>query len=528
MTNKRNKNLPCLMVMAAMLLSAYSAGGPQAINYWTANAERSGVVHAGNGREAVVLCMQGRKVVMQVQVDRAAGFSYKARFFHVDPDLTMKGRVMAEVGGDSNPSLRVNGRPLRCDLPSSVAFDGMLTVVYPESDGIVPARTVYPSLRNPVIVDEWQLRNATDKPLTVDFSMPGKVKTATEKTVLVWTRQGPASTVVEPGGAVSMVSCLRAQSKDGPDTNLSVDVAAEHAARRALAEAAWRGLPGFVPGPMADDWSETDCDFTLTRKAIGFIDGHLEKNPKNPFFLVLSTSSPHNPFLVPEAMKGKNQAGPRGDLVTVVDWAVGQIAEHLAKLGLANETLLIVTSDNGAVRGENGHKSENDFWENKASVYEGGHRIPFIARWPGKIRPGTTSSETISLIDFFATCAALTRTALPDDAGEDSRNVLPAILGQPGGRPLHEAMIFDSGNGEFSVRQGRGKAVAGTLDSLKAISADTKSGQLYDLDEDPGEKNDLWAKHPDIAKSMIELLIKYRAEGRSRPLPFEERVNGVR
>jgi arylsulfatase A len=279
----------------------------------------------------------------------------------------------------------------------------------------------------------------------------------------------------------------------------------------------WRGLPGFVPGPMADDWSETDCDFTLTRKAIDFIDGHLKQNPKNPFFLVLSTSSPHNPFLVPEAMKGKSQAGPRGDLVTVVDWAVGQIADHLAKRGLANETLLIVTSDNGAVRGENGHRSENDFRGYKASVYEGGTRVPFIARWPGKIRPGTTSSETISLIDLFATCAALTGTALPDEAAEDSRDVLPAILGRTGARPLHEAMIFDSGNGEFSVRQGRWKVIAGTLDNLKAISADGKSGQLYDLDEDPGEQNDLWAKHPDIARSMIELLIKYRAEGRSRP-----------
>jgi hypothetical protein len=253
MTNKRNKNLPCLMVMAAMLLSAYSAGGPQAINYWTANAERSGVVQAGNGREAVVLCMQGRKVVMQVQVDRAVGLSYKARFFNVDPDLTKKGRVMAEVGGDSNPALQVNGRLLRCDFPSSVAFDGMLTLVYPESEGIVPVRTVYPSLRNPVIVDEWQLRNATDKPLTVDFSMPGEVKSATEKILLVWTRQGPASTVVQPGGTVSMVSCLRVQSKDGPDTNPAVDVAAEHAARRALAEAAWRG-PGRLetPEPLLD------------------------------------------------------------------------------------------------------------------------------------------------------------------------------------------------------------------------------------------------------------------------------------
>jgi arylsulfatase A-like enzyme len=359
---------------------------------------------------------------------------------------------------------------------------------------------------------EWSTKNGSPAEDTIDRTAPGKTD---EKRQWIIDFNKPVR-----GGPIALgfdyfYGTSACCTSDPPYCFIENDRTVVVPTRTSREE--WRGLPGFVPGPMADDWSETDCDFTLTRKAMGFIDGHLEKDPNNPFFLVLSTSSPHNPFLVPEAMKGKSQAGPRGDLVTVVDWAVGQIADHLAKLGLANETLLIVTSDNGAVRGENGHKSENDFRGNKASVYEGGHRIPFIARWPGKIRPGTTSSETISLIDFFATCAALTGTALPDDAGEDSRNVLPAILGRPGGRPLHEAMIFDSGNGEFSVRQGRWKAVAGTLDSLKAISADTKPGQLYDLGEDPGEKNDLWAKHPDIAKSMIELLIKYRAEGRSRP-----------
>jgi arylsulfatase A len=85
-------------------------------------------------------------------------------------------------------------------------------------------------------------------------------------------------------------------------------------------------------------------------------------------------------------MKGKSQAGPRGDLVTVVDWAVGQVADHLEKRGLTSETLLLVTSDNGAVRGASGHKSEGDFRGQKAQVWEGGHRVPFIARWPGKIR----------------------------------------------------------------------------------------------------------------------------------------------
>lgn len=279
----------------------------------------------------------------------------------------------------------------------------------------------------------------------------------------------------------------------------------------------WLGLPGFVPGPMADDWSQTDCDFTLTRKAMGFMDGCLEKSQKKPFFLVLSTSSPHNPFLVPEAMKGKSKAGPRGDLVSVVDWAVGQIDRHLAERGLAKETLFIVTSDNGAVKGENGHESGNRYRGQKASVYEGGTRIPFIARWPGKVRPGTTSAETISLVDLYATFAALTGKTPPDAAAEDSRDVLPAILGRARKRTLHEAMILDSGRGEFAIRQGRWKAIAGTPDNLKAILANEKQGELYNLVDDPREQRDLWPLHPDRARRMLALLQRYRAEGRSRP-----------
>lgn len=275
----------------------------------------------------------------------------------------------------------------------------------------------------------------------------------------------------------------------------------------------WRGLPGFVPGPMADDWSQTDCDFTLTRKAIGFIDGHLEKSPDQPFFLVLSTNSPHNPFLVPDAMKGKSQAGPRGDLVTVVDWAVGQLDAHLGRRGLAGETLFIVTSDNGAMKGANGHDSANGFRGHKASVYEGGTRVPFLARWPGRIRPGTASAETISLVDLLATFAALTGTPLPDDAAEDSHDVLPAILGRPPRRPPHEALIFDSGTGVFAVRQGRWKAIAGTLEDL----ASGKPGQLYDLAADPAEQHDLWPRHPERGRRMLALLREYRAAGRSRP-----------
>jgi arylsulfatase A len=289
-----------------------------------------------------------------------------------------------------------------------------------------------------------------------------------------------------------------------------------------LSREEWRGLPGFVPGPMADDWSEEECDFTLTRKALEFMDGRLAKAPKDPFFMVLALSSPHNPFLPPAAMKGKSQAGPRGDLVTVVDWAVGQVADYLEKRGLAERTLFIVTSDNGAVRGANGHKSEDDFRGYKAQAWEGGHRIPFIARWPGKIRPGTVSSEPMSLIDLFATCSAIAGTPLPDNAAEDSCDVLPAILGRIGGPPLHEAMVFDSGNAVYAVRQGRWKVIVGTKGGQRKPDDRTPEnrsiGQLYDLEADPGETRDLWDEHPEIARAMIALLEKYRAQGRSRAM----------
>ena len=255
MKNKLTMTMQCLGFTAAMLFSV-GAAEPAMTNFWTLDTARGGIVHtiqAGSDAQPVVLNMQGRKVVMQVRVDRAAGLSYKARFFQVDPDLTKKGWVMADVKADSNPTLEVNGRPLRCDVPSTVAFDGMLNVVYPASEGIVATRTVYCSQRNPVVVEEWQLRNATDKSLTVDFKAPAKVTNATENTLLAWTGQGPASTVVKPGDTVSLAVCLQARPKDGPDTNSVIDVAAEHAARRALTEAAWRGSGRLeTPEPLLD------------------------------------------------------------------------------------------------------------------------------------------------------------------------------------------------------------------------------------------------------------------------------------
>ncbi|MCJ7485367.1 MAG: arylsulfatase [Candidatus Aminicenantes bacterium] len=270
----------------------------------------------------------------------------------------------------------------------------------------------------------------------------------------------------------------------------------------------WRGLPGFLPGPMAEGWSEEDIDLVLAGKAKAVIDGHLRKRPNDPLFLCLSPNSPHIPWLVPEFMKGKSREGPRGDLVALFDWVVGEVDAHLKTRGIAEKTLLIVTSDNGGQKGANGHKSELDFRGFKSEIWEGGHRVPFIVRWPGKVKPGTVTGDLVSLGDMFATFADLAGTPLPDNAAEDSWSVLPAILGTSKGRPLHEALVFQAGNGDLAVRQGRWKFID--------VKTEAGRGRLHDLDADPAEQRDLAARNPEIAASLAALLDKYRRQGYSR------------
>jgi hypothetical protein len=255
------------MAAAAAGIAGVSAGAVPAAaevagaaDFWLADGVGR-IRHVLDGGQPVVLCMQGRKVVMQAQVDQAAGLSCKARFFHVDPDLTRKGRVMAETGREEEPAVRVNRRPLHCGPPAAVAFDGMLTVVYPENSGIVVSRTVYPSTRGALVVEEWQLRNVGKQAARVELlDLAERVTPATEATELARSTQGPAVSTVAPGGTVSFAICLRAQRKDEPASGGTIDVAAERAARRALAAAAWRG-PGRLETPEA----QLDLAFALQK-----------------------------------------------------------------------------------------------------------------------------------------------------------------------------------------------------------------------------------------------------------------------
>ncbi len=214
-------------------------------------------------------------------------------------------------------------------------------------------------------------------------------------------------------------------------------------------------------------------------------------------------------------MKGKTDEGPRGDLVALVDWCLGQITQTLEKYGLEENTLIIVTSDNGPRKGANGHKSAGDLRGYKAQIWEGGHRVPFIARWPGKIEPGTVSKEVFSLTDMMATFSALMSREVPDSAGEDSYDVLPALLGGEMVENSRRSRVFHSANGVFAIQQDQWKLIQGTKgpgagrsvvnpDSLLLI------GQLYDLDQDPYEQDDLWDQYPEIVLELNQTLEKIK------------------
>ncbi len=284
--------------------------------------------------------------------------------------------------------------------------------------------------------------------------------------------------------------------------------------------------PDFRPRPgwMAPGFDLEEVDPTFTREAIKFMEKSHQEYPKRPFFVYLPLSSPHAPWLPPDMVKGKSQEGPRGDLVVLADWCVGEILKALDRLNVVDNTLIIVTSDNGPRHGTGGHRSSGSFRGYKSHIWEGGHRVPFIARWPGKIQAGTSSDEMICLTDLIATCAAILHIDLPVGAGPDSCSILPALLGKRGDRPIRESLVSHSENGTFAIRQGNWKLILDNKTSGGWVQPSGERpepgtpGQLYDLKSDPYEQHDLWMERQDIVDRLTRLIEKYKTEGRSVPV----------
>ena len=283
----------------------------------------------------------------------------------------------------------------------------------------------------------------------------------------------------------------------------------------------WRGgarAPGFELEQVLP---------TLTSRAVDTIRERARK-PEQPFLLYLALTAPHTPWLPRPEFRGKSKAGDYGDFVAQVDDTFGRVVKTLDESGLADNTLVIITSDNGADwkvadKAAFAHRANADWRGEKADIWDGGHRIPFMARWPGHIAPNTTTDELGCLVDLMGTVAEVVNYKLPDNAGEDTFSMLPAMLGKKG-KPIREAVVHHSNMGMFGIRQGDWKLEFG-LGSGGFSDPRTEEpkpggpkGQLYNLASDPAEQNNLWLDKPAEVARLTSLLEKYKSQGYSRKL----------
>jgi arylsulfatase A len=289
-------------------------------------------------------------------------------------------------------------------------------------------------------------------------------------------------------------------------------------------------------------WREgnTGADFVhekvlphFTDKAVEWINTQA-KNEK-PFFLYLALPAPHTPILPTGDFIGISNTNPYGDFVVMVDHMVGRVMEAVEENNIGENTIIIFTSDNGCSPAADfiqldslGHSPSYIYRGYKADIFDGGHRVPFIVRWPEMVNAGKTSSNTISLNDIMATMADITAYELPADAAEDSYSMMPYLLGEQS-HNNRESAIHHSVDGYFAIRQGKWKlnVCAGSggwsyPTENEAAEIGLPWFQLYDMDKDPGEEENLAGEYPEIVNELKELLSKYINEGRSTPGPIQE------
>ncbi len=268
----------------------------------------------------------------------------------------------------------------------------------------------------------------------------------------------------------------------------------------------------------------------LTRKAVEQVDALA--SCKQPFFLYAPLGSPHTPILPTAEWWGKSGLGDYADFVMQTDHALGEIMAALDRHDLADNTLLIFTSDNGCSKAagierlaDQGHLVSGPYSGSKADLWDGGHRVPFITRWPKRIQAGASCDHPICLTDLFATTADILLAPLPDGAAEDSVSFLPALAGLPVSS-ARDGIVHHSISGHFGYRQGRWKLLLArgsggwsSPNERQAAKQHLPAVQLYDLSIDPGEQHNLAEKHPDRVAALVSLLERDVARGRSTPGP---------
>ena len=295
----------------------------------------------------------------------------------------------------------------------------------------------------------------------------------------------------------------------------------------------WDNDEGF----MSVGYDFENADKIFYAKTVKFITDHLKRHPKKPFFAVLSTQIAHAPVLPAKEFRGMTKGGPRGDFVRELDVLVGRLIDKLDQLGVGDNTLILFNSDNGAetvhyvrMRQEYDHNASGSWRGMKRDGWEGGHRVPFIARWPKAIPAGQVTKQMTNTTDIFATLASVVGYRLKDKDARDSFDMLPVMLGmQDENKPVRPHLITQSFRGEFQLRQGQWKYLdhmssGGNNYSHKAIAkyllpetAPGATGQLFHMGKDPGETTNLFFIEADKRKELQQLLEKLKVSGRSAP-----------
>lgn len=293
----------------------------------------------------------------------------------------------------------------------------------------------------------------------------------------------------------------------------------------------WTDIQGafWREGGISPDFDLADVLPRFTEESIRVIEDHRSSDSDQPLFLYVAFPAPHTPWLPSEEFEGISGAGMYGDFMTMVDSKIGEILTVLDQENMADETLVVFTSDNGPVWYEKdkehfNHDSQGGLRGMKADVYEAGHRMPFMVRWPGVVDQGTVTDQTISFTDLMATFADILNTELPENAGEDSFSFYPILAREQSGiESIRPPVVSVSSRGVRTVQDGRWKLIeslgSGGFSDPAYIEPEPggPEGQLYNLDEDPAETNNLWLDHLDVVNRLQGILEDYDREGRSRP-----------
>lgn len=276
--------------------------------------------------------------------------------------------------------------------------------------------------------------------------------------------------------------------------------------------------PFWRAGRIAPDFTHEDVLPELTRRAVAYV--KQRRGGDKPFFLYFALPAPHTPWVPTAKFRGASAAGDYGDFVAQVDDTVGQLLAALEESNLAGDTLVIFTSDNGPVWFDRdvakyGHRSAGPWRGMKSDLYEAGHRVPFVARWPGRIPANATTDHLLCFTDLFATVAAVVGQEIPRDAAEDSHDLSPHFLGRAPREPIRRTLMVE----DRLIRRDEWKLVlgrpAGNLSPDRGNARPIPLGSLYNVKDDPGETTDLYARHPDKVEELRSLRLQYQREGRS-------------